>query len=195
MQVPPFLAVLALSLYPRVLCAQIISAPLTGRVTRPVQSRHRRSARRRHHHRNKLSLRRLHQPFCRIFPHQSTSRFLPHRVEKSGFMTLIRPDVILHVQDALAIDFEMGVGSDFVNNMPLNGRSFQTLIMLMPGVVVTATAFDDHGQFSVNGQRADANYFTVDGVSANFGITGIQAAGGALPVLSALQVERIALFP
>src|SRR5262249_25726879 len=77
----------------------------------------------------------------------------------------------------------------FVDNLPLNGRSFQTLILLTPGVVVTATAFDDQGQFSVNGQRADANYFTVDGVSANFGITGylamVQAASGALPALSA----------
>lgn len=38
-------------------------------------------------------------------------------------------------------------------------------------------------------QRADANYFTVDGVSANFGVTGclplVQTAGGALPALSA----------
>ena len=62
------------------------------------------------------------------------------------------------------------------------------MIMLTPGVVVTATAFDDQGQFSVNGQRADANYFTVDGVSANFGVTGYtplaQTASGALPALS-----------
>jgi hypothetical protein len=56
-----------------------------------------------------------------------------------------------------------------VENLPLNGRSFQTLMMLTPGVVVTVTAFNDQGQFSVNGQRADADYFTVDGVSANFG--------------------------
>jgi hypothetical protein len=41
------------------------------------------------------------------------------------------------------------------------------------GVVVAQTAYDDQGQFSVNGQRADANYFTVDGVSANFGVTGL----------------------
>ena len=138
-------------------------------------------------------------------------------VEKSGFKKLIRPDVTLHVQDALAIDFELPIGSavetvvvqagaplvnttsatvstvvdqTFVENMPLNGRSFQTLIMLTPGVVVTQTAFDDQGQFSVNGQRADANYFTVDGVSANFGVTGypplVQAGGGALPALTAL---------
>ena len=93
-------------------------------------------------------------------------------VEKSGFKKLIRPDVTLHVQDALAIDFEMAVGSQsdsitvqagaplvnttsgtvstvvdqtFVENIPLNGRSFQTLIALTPGVVITQTAFDDQG--------------------------------------------------
>ncbi len=138
-------------------------------------------------------------------------------VEKPGFQKLIKPDVILHIQDALAIDFEMAVGSAsesitveggaplvnsesatvstvvdsrFVENIPLNGRSFQALLMLTPGVVLTATAFDDQGQFSVNGQRADANYFTVDGVSANFGVTGfpplMQSAGGGLPAFSAL---------
>jgi hypothetical protein len=136
-------------------------------------------------------------------------------IEKTGFKKLIKPDVTLHVQDALEINFEMTLGPasqsvtveagaplvntesgtvstvidrTFVDNLPLNGRSFQTLIMLTPGVVVTATAFDDQGQFSVNGQRADGNYFTVDGVSANFGVTGytplVQAAGGALPALS-----------
>jgi hypothetical protein len=31
-------------------------------------------------------------------------------VEKSGFKNLLRPDVILHVRDALAIDFEMTLG-------------------------------------------------------------------------------------
>jgi hypothetical protein len=142
----------------------------------------------------------------------------PYRmeIEKPGFKKLIKPDVVLHVQDALEIDFEMTLGAasetvtveagaplvntesatvstmvdrTFVENLPLNGRSFQTLMMLTPGVVVTVTAFNDQGQFSVNGQRADANYFTVDGVSANFGVTGypvlLQSAGGALPALSA----------
>ncbi len=137
-------------------------------------------------------------------------------IEKSGFKKLIKPDVILHVQDALEIDFEMTLGPvsetimveagaplvntesgtvstvidrTFIENLPLNGRSFQTVITLTPGVVVIAKRFDDQGQFSVNGQRADANYFTVDGVSANFGVTGllqlVQTAGGALPALSA----------
>src|SRR5262245_5992893 len=121
-------------------------------------------------------------------------------VEKAGFKKLVKPDVVLHVQDALELDFELTLGSiaetvsveagaplvntvsgsvstvidrAFAENVPLNGRSFQTLIALTPGVVLTATRFDDQGQFSVNGQRADANYFTVDGVSANFGVTGL----------------------
>src|SRR6185369_11245166 len=123
---------------------------------------------------------------------------------------------VLHVQDALKIDFQMTLGPvsetvtvaagsplentesatvstvvnrTFVENIPLNGRSFQTLISLTPGVVMTVTGFNDQGQFSVNGQRADANYFTVDGVSANFGVTGfiamLQSASGSLPALSA----------
>jgi Carboxypeptidase regulatory-like domain/TonB dependent receptor len=137
-------------------------------------------------------------------------------IEKSGFKKLLKPDVILHVQDALEINLEMTVGSAsetvtvesgaplvntesatvstvidraFVEDIPLNGRSFQTLIMLTPGVVITAASLLDQGQFSVNGQRRDANYFSVDGVSANFGVTGFfplqQSGSGALPALTA----------
>ena len=136
-------------------------------------------------------------------------------VEKGGFKLVRLAGITVNVQDNLEQDFKLDVGpasetvtvsasaanvntSDgtvstvvdqaFVENLPLNGRSFQALIMLTPGVVVTATAFDDQGQFSVNGQRGDANYFTIDGVSANFGATGygplVQTAGGALPALS-----------
>ncbi len=136
-------------------------------------------------------------------------------VEKPGFKKLIRPDVILHVQDALDIDFEMPVGAAsesvtveggapllntesasvstlvdnrFVENMPLNGRSFSALIDLTPGVVLVNNNFFEEGQFSVNGQRPDANYFTVDGVSANLG-TPVSSFGqggtGQLPATSA----------
>jgi len=45
------------------------------------------------------------------------------------------------------------------------------------------------GQFSVNGQRANTNYFSLDGVSANSGVTGsaapAQFSGGALPSMTA----------
>src|SRR5260370_41553656 len=72
--------------------------------------------------------------------------------------------------------------------MALNGRSFQSLIMVGPGVVVTPATATNPGQFSVNGQRADANYFTVDGGSANIGVLAVkglgQTAGGSLPGLT-----------
>ena len=55
--------------------------------------------------------------------------------------------------------------------MPLNGRSFQALIALTPGNVTAKTYYTNSGQFSVNGQRTDSNYFSIDGVSANVGIT------------------------
>jgi Carboxypeptidase regulatory-like domain/TonB dependent receptor len=137
-------------------------------------------------------------------------------IERPGFKKLVKPEVTLHVQDALRIDFELTLGDvaetitvesgapllntesatvstvvdqTFVENLPLNGRSFQTLITLTPGVVLTAATQSDQGQFSVNGQRADGNYFTVDGVSANFGVNGFtvltQTANGSLPALSA----------
>lgn len=59
------------------------------------------------------------------------------------------------------------VNRKFVENLPLNGRSFQSLFELTPGVVLTPSGEGGQGQFSVNGQRTNSNYITVDGVSAN----------------------------
>jgi hypothetical protein len=50
------------------------------------------------------------------------------------------------------------VDRQFVENIPLNGRSFQSLITLTPGVVaVPAGTSLNQGQFSVNGQRASVS--------------------------------------
>jgi hypothetical protein len=128
-------------------------------------------------------------------------------VEKQGFRTVVKPDIVLHVQDVSTINFEMAVGTfsesitvtdgaplidtesaavstvvdrQFAENIPLNGRSFQSLIQLTPGVVLTANNGGDTGQFSVNGQRANANYWMVDGVSANIGISASLTPGSGL---------------
>lgn len=81
------------------------------------------------------------------------------------------------------------VNRQFVDRMPLNGRSVQPLIALSPGVVLTKATASEQGQFSVNGQRASTNYFTVDGVSANVGVVASivpgQSGAGSLPGLSA----------
>lgn len=117
-------------------------------------------------------------------------------VKKSGFKESVL-DVEVHVQDRLSenvtlavgassetvnvdasaaeVDTSMAVATDversFIENMPLNGRSFQALIGLTPGSVTAKAYYSAIGQFSVNGQRTDANYFSIDGVSANVGIT------------------------
>ena len=138
----------------------------------------------------------------------------PYRIQvsNSGFKTIIKPDIVIHVQDALAINFTLPIGAaseivtvlggvslintesaavgtvvdrKYVENMPLNGRSFQDLILLTPGVVTNSpqvgAAVGARGEFSVNGQRTESNYYTVDGVGANVGISPLSAAtsGGA----------------
>jgi Carboxypeptidase regulatory-like domain len=74
----------------------------------------------------------------------------------------------------------------FVENMPLNGRSAQDLLTLAPGVVIVGnltsggtTGVGYGGEISVNGQRTEANYFTVDGVSANTGTAPTSTIVGA----------------
>src|SRR6202041_2336260 len=61
---------------------------------------------------------------------------------------------------------------------------------LTPGVVLTTSNIQDSGQFSVNGQRAAANYWMVDGVSANIGVSSGanpgNGLGGTLGSFSAL---------
>jgi len=143
----------------------------------------------------------------------------PYRVQvsKIGFKTLIKPDIALNVQDSLSINFTLLVGAfheivtveggaplvntedasvstvvdrQFAENLPMNGRSFQTLIDLTPGVVATPVNGADGGQFSVNGQRPSSNYWMVDGVGANVGVSASflpgNGLGGALGSFSAL---------
>ncbi|ODS52084.1 MAG: hypothetical protein ABS36_18175 [Acidobacteria bacterium SCN 69-37] len=80
------------------------------------------------------------------------------------------------------------VDRQFVENLPLNGRSFQTLLEITPGVTLARPSITSTGQFSVAGQRTNANYFTVDGVGANVGTSVnaqfAQQAAGSLPALT-----------
>jgi hypothetical protein len=57
----------------------------------------------------------------------------------------------------------------FVQDLPLNGRSFKDLMTLIPGVVAPPSGNGQFGSFNVNGQRAESNAFIVDGVLANTG--------------------------
>jgi len=92
------------------------------------------------------------------------------------------------------------IDRNFVENMPLNGRSFQNLLTLAPGVSLVSTSaglgngVGYSGDIVVNGQRTESNYFTVDGVSANAGAIsgGGQGAGpsGNLPAFTALGTTQ-----
>jgi len=137
-------------------------------------------------------------------------------VTATGFKVVNATGMTVNVQDHLEQNFKLAIGSvsesvtveagsplvdtdsaavstvvdrQFAENLPLNGRSFQTLIQLTPGVVLSTSTGYDPGQFSVNGQRATSNYWTVDGVSANIGVgaSGTPGSGiaGALPSFSA----------
>src|ERR1700722_5225807 len=128
-------------------------------------------------------------------------------VTKDGFKNIVKGDIELHVQDVASINFQLQIGSvsetvtvqagglvinttdatvstvvdrNFAENLPLNGRSFQTLVQLTPGVVLTPSNSFDSGQFSVNGQRPTSNYWMVDGVSANIGISANLGSGNGL---------------
>jgi Carboxypeptidase regulatory-like domain/TonB dependent receptor/TonB-dependent Receptor Plug Domain len=135
-------------------------------------------------------------------------------VRKDGFKVVNKTDITLHVQDILEQNFALEVGSvsesvtvegggqvinttdasvstvvdqKFVANMPLNGRSFQDLISMTPGVVTQSpqssalinATLGAAGDFSVNGQRTESNYYTVDGVTAN--VSGGAGSGFAGP--------------
>lgn len=141
-------------------------------------------------------------------------------VEKQGFKSIVKPDVVLHVQDTVAINFQMAIGSasesitvtggapmvnttdaavstvvdrNFVENMPLNGRSFQSLLTLAPGVTaVPSGGAGFSGENTVNGQRTEANYFTVDGVSTNTGAgAGNSGFGGGAGLAGAVAGETV----
>jgi hypothetical protein len=111
-------------------------------------------------------------------------------IQKPGFKQIAIKDIELHTQDKLEQNFSLEIGSvsesvtvnaettnespavsmtvtrEFVENVPLNGRSFQDLIQLAPG---TVSSNGNNGYYSINGQRTDSNNYTVDGVSANLG--------------------------
>jgi hypothetical protein len=138
-------------------------------------------------------------------------------VRKPGFRTLIRFGVKLEAGRSLQLDFMLPLGSieeeitvtgapallngedaavstllerERIERLPLHARNLLGLVELAPGAVVTPASRGEAGQFTVSGQRPNAHYFAVDGVSANTGVSAgglpAQSTGGALPSMTAL---------
>ena len=137
-------------------------------------------------------------------------------VRKEGFRSVVRSRVKLDVSEPAHVDFQLPLGSvsetitveggssplqtedasvgtlvgrEWISELPLNGRGLSSLLDLAPGTLATPATRGDAGQFSANGQRPNANYFNIDGVSLNTGVLGggqpAQPAGGTLPGMTA----------
>jgi hypothetical protein len=135
------------------------------------------------------------------------------QIERAGFATTQLNGIILNIGDTKSLLIRLKVGSvsesvnvdasgitldstdaavstlvdrKFVNNIPMNGRSFQDLISMTPGIVTpspqsAARGSGVEGDFSVNGQRLDSNSFYVDGVSANIN-SGLSSGASRLTI-------------
>jgi len=137
-------------------------------------------------------------------------------VQKPGFRTMIRFHIPIERTTPARADFTLSLGSmqetitvegtapllphddasvatsigrEEIGRLPLNGRGLVGLLELAPGTNIVPATRGDAGQFVADGQRPNTNYFTVDGISANNGVSAgglpAQTTGGTLPVMSA----------
>ncbi|HXQ69052.1 MAG TPA: hypothetical protein VN844_01075, partial [Pyrinomonadaceae bacterium] len=128
-----------------------------------------------------------------------TSGEAPRRVDVTVESTINSTGQALsgHVMVTAAAD-QTAVTSTIIDmrslrDLPFQGRSFQRLLILTPGTVLTDVNPATGSlpvNISTNGQTPASNLFSVDGVSANFGIVaGGQSVGasaaGMTPVLTA----------
>jgi hypothetical protein len=123
-------------------------------------------------------------------------------VEKSGFNTVIKPAVVLHVQEAVQINFEMTLGSTSesvtinsgaptvqlstsdmsavvdageIRALPLNGRSWTDLATLQPGVAAVETQIN-YTSGSGRGNRGFGSQLSISGgrpQENNFRVDGV----------------------
>lgn len=143
-------------------------------------------------------------------------------LSKTGFQTQVAQNVVLEVAQIAKLDFKMNVGAltETVNvsstapvlqtqeasvgntvttfdvgRIPVNGRNYTRLIMLMPGSSnqgssqSKGTGESGTQLISVNGQRRQDNSYTVDGVDNNFMMMN---SPGLSPPMDSLQEFRVA---
>src|SRR5262249_47408008 len=82
-------------------------------------------------------------------------------VTVSGAASLVESD---------SSDKGQGVNNEVIENIPLNGRNYSDLSLLVPGVQRSAlglAADPREGSFNVNGLPSSNNNFTMDGVDNN----------------------------
>jgi len=116
-------------------------------------------------------------------------------VKQSGFSTAVRKGVTVNVQGRVQVDFVLTVSgeqqqvivsettaelqtqsaevngvmpSQELNDMPLNGRDYDNLVLTQPGVFRDNSVSNPaEGLFSANGNLQLQNYFQLDGIDNN----------------------------
>jgi Carboxypeptidase regulatory-like domain len=137
-----------------------------------------------------------------------------------GFKTQVQQNVVLDAAANVKVDFRLEVGAvserlevqatasilqtqdasvggtvtgTEVSRLPVNGRNYTRLILLMPGTSDQGGSqsngtFSGTQMISVNGQRRQDNNFTVDGVDNNFMMMN---SPGMSPSMDAIQEFRV----
>jgi hypothetical protein len=82
------------------------------------------------------------------------------------------------------------VGNQAVTEMPLNGRSFTSLLQLVPGSVATGNSFMATGSnYQISGNRSGSNMFQMDGVYNNEEFFGQYAMQPSIDSIQEFQVQ------
>lgn len=142
-------------------------------------------------------------------------------VGNAGFKTKVQSNVLLETGAVLKVDLQLEVGqvserievtaaapimqtqeasvssvvtTSQLERIPVNGRNFTRLMVLMPGVSDVGPSQSKGGQagmamMSVNGQRQQDNNFTIDGVDNNIMY---MSSGIGAPPMDAIQEFRVA---
>lgn len=135
----------------------------------------------------------------------------------AGFSTAVRENITVNVQDRVQVDFSMSVSgeqqqvvvnetaaelqtqsaevngimpSQELNDLPLNGRDYDTLVLTQPGVFRDNTVSNPaEGLFSANGNLQLQNYFQLDGIDNNSKSENLQeqSTQSVIPPPDALQ--------
>lgn len=137
----------------------------------------------------------------------------------AGYAVEIRQNITVNVQSRIQVDFALKVGqvqqvvkvsstaenlqtqsaevstvlsSQAINQLPLNGRDYDQLVLLSPGVYhdpSNEVANAAEGRFSANGNLELQNYFSLDGIDNNTGSENLQeqSVQAVIPPPDALQ--------
>jgi hypothetical protein len=81
--------------------------------------------------------------------------------------------------DLISNDTAQGIplGHNYFQDLPIEGRNAESLILMAPGISSAAGGIGDGG-INANGLRSNTNYYTLDGVSLNTSVGGAGGGGG-----------------